>query len=220
MESRGEGVIVYAVPDFEPAVGGTTTQTGLQARALANRGSDLVVLTLRTDPAWAKRERVGGVEVRRLGLSGRGRLREWTALVAMVVWLSRRRRSIAAVQTVMWTDASAAAALSRLSARTAVLWAIDGEAGAALRGGSPWRRLVTRVRAHVLRRCRHVALTPGDARGAGRGRSSGAGGGHSGTSRHATLPSAERGGTGRGPSGDRHRRRLVHDHVRRPPSGA
>jgi glycosyltransferase involved in cell wall biosynthesis len=160
MEFRGEGVIVYAVPDFEPAVGGTTTQTGLQARALANRGAHVVVLTLRSDPAWARRERVGGIDVRRLGLSGRGRLREWTALVAMVVWLSRRRRSIAAVQTVMWTDASAAAALSRLSARTVVLWAIDGEARAALRGGSPWRRLVTRVRAHVLRRSRHVALTP------------------------------------------------------------
>jgi glycosyltransferase involved in cell wall biosynthesis len=63
------------------------------------------------------------------------------------------------VQTVMWANAPVASLLAGVRARTAVLWALDGEASTTLRGGSPTRRGISRVRRALLRGCRHVALT-------------------------------------------------------------
>jgi glycosyltransferase involved in cell wall biosynthesis len=157
--SNRDRLITFVVPDFEPAVGGTVRQTGLQARALADRGHPVAVLTRRVDPSWPRHELIDGIEVRRLGPVGAGRARGWLALGSMALWLRRRRRMVHAVQTVMWANAAAASTLAGLRSRTAVMWAIDGEASTVLRGGSPTRRGIRRVRRAVLRGCRHVALT-------------------------------------------------------------
>ncbi|MDQ5820887.1 MAG: glycosyltransferase, partial [Actinomycetota bacterium] len=126
---------MFAVPDFEPGVGGTTRQVGLQARALQERGHDVVVVTRRRDPSWARRETVGRLPVVRLGLAHRGRLAEAHALLSLAAWLTVRRRRVAVLQTVMWPDAWGSAAVARLLRRTVVLWAIRGEAEAAIRTG-------------------------------------------------------------------------------------
>lgn len=151
---------MFVVPDFEPAVGGTTRQVGLQARALSDRGHDVVVVTRRRDRGWARKETVGRLPVVRLGLAHRGRLAEAHALLSLAAWLTVRRRKVAVVQTVMWPDAWASAALAGLLRRTVVLWAIRGEAAAAIRTGtSAPRRGLGRARRALLRRCVHVTLT-------------------------------------------------------------
>jgi glycosyltransferase involved in cell wall biosynthesis len=157
--SNRDRLITFVVPDFEPAVGGTVRQTGLQARALVGRGHRVTVLTRRVDPSWPRHEFIDGIEVRRLGPVGAGRARGWLALGSMALWLRRRRWMVSAVQTVMWANAAVASTFAGLRSRTAVLWAIDGEASTVLRGGSPTRRSISRVRRAVLRGCRHVALT-------------------------------------------------------------
>jgi glycosyltransferase involved in cell wall biosynthesis len=117
------------------------------------------VLTRRGDPSWPRHERIDGVEVRRLGPAGAGRARGWLTVGAAALWLRRRRRTVRVVQTVMWANASVVSMLAVLRARTAVLWALDGEASTTLRGGSPARRGISRARRAALRGCRHVALT-------------------------------------------------------------
>jgi GalNAc-alpha-(1->4)-GalNAc-alpha-(1->3)-diNAcBac-PP-undecaprenol alpha-1,4-N-acetyl-D-galactosaminyltransferase len=154
------GTIVHAVPDFEPAVGGTTRQVGLQARALQGRGYDVVVVTRRRSASWPRAETLDGLSVVRLGLPGSGHARDLHALLALAVWLARRRRRITVVQTVMWPDAYASAALAGLLGRTVVVWAIRTEIARTLAGrSSPAARLVRRLRRRLLRRCVHVALT-------------------------------------------------------------
>jgi glycosyltransferase involved in cell wall biosynthesis len=157
--SHTDRLITFVVPDFEPAVGGTVRQTGLQARALAQRGHRVAVLTRRVDASWPRHERIDSLEIRRLGPTGTGRARGWLTVGAVALWLRRRRRAVGVVQTVMWVNAPVASMLAGLRSRTAVLWAIDGEAATALRGGSPARRGISRVRRAVLGGCRHVALT-------------------------------------------------------------
>jgi glycosyltransferase involved in cell wall biosynthesis len=157
--SNRDRLITFVVPDFEPAVGGTVRQTGLQARALADRGHRVAVLTRRVDASWPRHELIDGIEVRRLGPVGAGRASGWLALGSMALWLRRRRRMVGAVQTVMWANAAVASTLAGLRSKTAVMWAIDGEASTVLRGGSQARRGISRVRRAVLRGCRHVALT-------------------------------------------------------------
>jgi len=157
--SKSDKLITFVVPDFEPAVGGTVRQTGLQARALAHRGHRVAVLTRRVDAEWPRHEWIDGLEVRRLGPAGAGRARGWLTVGSVALWLGRRRRTMRVVQTVMWANAPVASMLAGLRTRTAVLWALDGEAATMLRGGSLARRGISRVRRAVLRRCRHVALT-------------------------------------------------------------
>ena len=152
---------MFVVPDFEPGVGGTTRQVGLQARALHDRGHDVVVVTRRRDRGWARRETIGRLPVVRLGFAHRGRLAEAHALLSLAAWLAVRRRKVAVLQTVMWPDAWGSAALAGLLRRTVVLWAIRGEAEAAIRAGaSAPRRGLGRARRALLRRCVHVTLTP------------------------------------------------------------
>lgn len=153
-------MIVFVVPDFEPAVGGTVRQTGLQARALAHRGHRVAVVTRRVEPSWPRHESIDGLEVWRLGPAGTGRARGWLTVGSLALWLRRRRRTVAAVQTVMWPDAALASSVGGLRARTAVLWALDGEPSAALRGRRGLRRALGGLRRAVLRGCRNIALTP------------------------------------------------------------
>ncbi len=155
------GTIVFAVPDFEPSVGGTTRQAGVQARALLRSGYDVAVVTRRFDSDWPPHEVLGGLPVYRIGPPGRGRRRAaWGALAELAWWFARQRRNVSVVQTVMWADAALSAAAAGLASRTVMLWAIDGDPTSVLHPGrSSARRLQGRFRHAVLSRCEHVVLT-------------------------------------------------------------
>jgi glycosyltransferase involved in cell wall biosynthesis len=149
--------VTFAVPDFDPSVGGTTRQTRLQAEALVRRGHRVVIVTRRLRGDWSAREAIDGLDVVRLG---RPPFDERGVLVALSAWLARRRREIDIVQTVMWPDAVLAAAAAGLVSRSALLWAIDGEIAAALRaGGGPHRKLLSALRRRAFARAEHVVLT-------------------------------------------------------------
>jgi glycosyltransferase involved in cell wall biosynthesis len=164
-EGLRPGSIVFAVPDFEPAVGGTARQVGVQARALVRRGYDVSVVTRRLQPEWPRHETIDGVSVHRLGLRGYGVVSEKLTIFAVALWAARRRRSIRAFQPVMWTDCVFAAAGARILDRTAVIWAIRGDAAIAMSPGpSATRRLHGLARRLVIQRCIQVVLTPSMAR--------------------------------------------------------
>ena len=153
--------VVLAVPDFEPAVGGTVRHGGLIARGLARRGHDVVVVTRLTDRSWPRSEDVDGLRVDRIGSGGEGRLGAARTLAALARWLRRRRGRIDVLQTLMWPDAATAAAAAGLLDRTVVAWGIRGEIARALgpRRGLGGRLLVGIRRRHAAR-CSHVTLTP------------------------------------------------------------
>lgn len=158
--NRRRGTIVFLVSDFEPAVGGTTSQVGLQARELVARGHDVVVVTRRLDRSWQRTEERRGLVIHRIAPSGRGVLAERLAVATPAAWLARHRRQVRVIQPVMWPDAAFAAAVTGLLARTAVIWAIDGEAEAiAAEDGSVLRSARAALRRRVLGRCSSVALT-------------------------------------------------------------
>ena len=153
-------MIVFAVPDFDPIVGGTSRQTRLQAEALANRGHEVMVVTRRLDHALARSERVNGLSVVRVGPPGRSTVAEKRALLSLARWFRSHRRTIGVVQIVMWPDAIVAAAAAGLRDRSAVLWAIDGEITHTLAGGSsPLRRARSTASRRLLRPAEHVTLT-------------------------------------------------------------
>jgi glycosyltransferase involved in cell wall biosynthesis len=153
--------VVFAVPDFEPGVGGTTRQVAIQGRSLAARGYDVVVVTRRRRRDWPRREEIAGLEVHRLGMPGRSRVREALAVVDLAFWLRRRRGRFDAFALVMWPDAQLAGYLAGVLSRTATVWAISGEAAATVRdAASPGRRALVGLRRSLLRRTHHVALTP------------------------------------------------------------
>ena len=141
------------MPDFEPSVGGTTTQVALLGRNLRHRGREVVVVTRRRRPEWPRRERLGGLEIVRLGPTGRSAVGDKAAAVALAGWLATRRPRPGVVQMTMWVDGLAAAGAAGLASRTIHVWGVAGEAQDVLRG---WR---ARARAPVLRRSRHVALS-------------------------------------------------------------
>jgi glycosyltransferase involved in cell wall biosynthesis len=149
--------VVFAVPDFEPAVGGTTRQVGLQARELAARGYDVAVVTRRRSRGWARHERLAGIDVYRFGPPGRSRAADLLALTDVGAWLARRRGSISALVSVMWPDLQTAAAAAGLLDRAVTVWAIEGEAAAAVGGSVPG---LSRFRRRLLARSGHVVLTP------------------------------------------------------------
>jgi glycosyltransferase involved in cell wall biosynthesis len=153
-------MVVFAVPDFDPSVGGTSRQSRLQAEALVRRGHEVVVVTQRVNRSWPRKEVVGGLRVVRVGPPGRSRLSERRSLGSLAAWLGRHRKEIEILQIVMWPDAILAAAAAGLVRRTAVLWAIRGEITSALAPGtSTARRLQGRVRRALLARAEHVTLT-------------------------------------------------------------
>ena len=159
--AAANGMIVFLVPDFEPSVGGTTRQVGLQARAHAARGRQVAVVTRRLSAGWPRQERLGGLDVHRVGPPGRGRGRELLALLAVALWLRRRRWSIGPVVAVQWPDVQLAALLGGVLSRLLTVWAVRGEAELALTGDrSPARRALTRLRRKLLERGRQVVLTP------------------------------------------------------------
>lgn len=144
---------VIVVPDYLPALGGTTTQSRSHALELARRGWDVTVLTQRV--GWGgSQERIDGLVVRRVGPPARGRLAKPLRLLATWWWLVRHRRAISVLSVMMVADLALCAWAAGLARSTVLTWVTMGD---------PTRQLANRrgwVRRLVLRQCRHVALTP------------------------------------------------------------
>jgi len=153
--------VVFAVPDFEPTIGGTTRQSRNQAEALAARGGAVTIVTQRLEPTWPRREHRGAVAVRRLGPTHRNGTAMKLLVLRMAWWLRRHRRSIDVVQVIMYPDFVLSAWLAGMSKRTVMCWAGLGDATDVLAPTSrPVRALVRAGRRRVMRRSVHVALTP------------------------------------------------------------
>ncbi len=163
--SRGASLhrrsVVFAVPDFEPTIGGTTRQSRNQAEAIAARGATVTIVTQRLDRTWPQREQSGAVTVRRLGPVHRNRTAMKLLVLRLAWWLRRHRRSIDVVQVIMYPDFVLSAWLAGVSDRTAMCWAGLGDATDVLAPtGRPARALVRAGRRRVMRNVTHVALTP------------------------------------------------------------
>jgi glycosyltransferase involved in cell wall biosynthesis len=153
--------VVFAVPDFEPTIGGTTRQSRNQAEALAARGGAVTVVTQRLDRSWPSREHRGAVTVRRLGPTHRNGPAMKLLVLRLAWWLRRHRSSIDVVQVIMYPDFVLSAWLAGMSKRTVMCWAGLGDATDVLAPTRrPFRALVRAGRRRVMRRSVHVALTP------------------------------------------------------------
>jgi glycosyltransferase involved in cell wall biosynthesis len=144
--------MVLVVPDYVPALGGTTTQTRLHAKEWASRGWEVTVVTRRTRQAGG-RDLVDGIPVRRVGPPGRGNAAKGPMLLGLWWWLLRRRRSIGVVSVIMDADFTVCSWLAGLGPKTVHTWVTLGDAGRALAGGKAG------VRRSALRRVRQVVLS-------------------------------------------------------------
>ncbi len=153
--------VVFAVPDFEPTVGGTTRQTRNQAEALAARGGAVTIVTQRIEKSWPAWERTGAVSVRRLGPMQRSSTAMKSLVVRLAWWLRRKRDSVDVVQVIMYPDFVLSAWLAGMVDRTVMCWAGLGDATDVLAPTNrPARALVRAGRRHVMQRAAHIALTP------------------------------------------------------------
>jgi glycosyltransferase involved in cell wall biosynthesis len=77
---------------FHPVIGGGESQARLLAEGLTARGFEVFVLTRRSDAALPQVDRLGPVEVHRVGPSGRGQLKKWGLVWTGLLALIRLRR--------------------------------------------------------------------------------------------------------------------------------
>ncbi len=144
--------LVLAVPDYLPALGGTTTQARLHAIELANRGWEVTVVTRRV-PASPPHERIDGVEVRRMGPPSRGNLAKAIVLARLWWWLAVRRRRIDALSILMDADYALCAWAAGLARVSVFTWVTAGDATRSLAGAKG------RLRRRALRPSAQVVLT-------------------------------------------------------------
>jgi len=140
------------VPDYVPALGGTTTQARLHASELARRGWEVTVVTRRV-PGTASVDQVDGIRVRRIGPAGRGNLAKAVMLVGLWWWLVRRRRQITAVSVLMDADVALCAGAAGLAHASVFTWVTQGDATRFLAGAKG------RLRRRALRPMAQVVLT-------------------------------------------------------------
>jgi len=74
---------------FPPQTGGTGVIASRLAQALAARGVPLQIITRQTLPRFALRERIGALQVRRIGPAGVSKGAGWRALAPMFTYLMR-----------------------------------------------------------------------------------------------------------------------------------
>jgi glycosyltransferase involved in cell wall biosynthesis len=145
--------IIILVHDYFPSLGGTSTQTRLHAKGFQEFGFSVIVLTRRIAgaPKW---ECIDGVEVRRVGVAGRGRIAKLAQLLSSCLWLLSHRSSIWGINAVMDPYRAIASRPPGLGRKTILTWAAHGDPVHYLSG------VFGALRTRVLRGCRHVALTP------------------------------------------------------------
>lgn len=158
MSARGRRLVVIAVTDFEPTIGGTSRQTRNLAEALQEAGRDVVVLTQRTDAAWPRRETRAGIRVERIGPRSRRRGAMKLFVARAALWFARHRARIDSVVVIMYPDLALAAATAGFAPHTLMAWAGLGDATDTL-SATGVRAPLARLRASGLRRARHLALT-------------------------------------------------------------
>ncbi len=144
--------VILLVPDYVPALGGTTTQTRMHAAEFARRGWNVTVLTRRVG-LGGSRDEVDGIAVRRIGPPRRGNLAKAMVMVGFWFWLLRRRRAIDLVSVVMDADFAVSAWAAGLASSSVLTWATRGDATRFLKGPRAG------FRRHALRRCDQVVLT-------------------------------------------------------------
>ncbi len=76
---------------YYPVVGGGETQARLLAEGLTKRGCSVLILTRRSDPSLARKERIGEISIYRLPPSGRHHLNKWGLLLSSFPALFRLR---------------------------------------------------------------------------------------------------------------------------------
>lgn len=84
--------ILMVCPQFRPLTGGYERAAERLSIALVSRGHDVTVITERRDRAWAHREVMAGVHIRRLWCIYRGGLHALTSLLSLAAWLLFRGR--------------------------------------------------------------------------------------------------------------------------------
>jgi glycosyltransferase involved in cell wall biosynthesis len=90
--ARGAFGACILTETFHPVTGGGETQARALAEGLTAAGVAVHLVTRRSDPAFAPREKIGGVGVRRVAPAGRGHLRKWGLVLTAWVELVRLRQ--------------------------------------------------------------------------------------------------------------------------------
>lgn len=145
--------VVFVVPDYPPATGGTASQTRLQAVQLIQRGWAVDVLTRRNSRSWPRREVMEGVNVLRVGPPSDNPARHLAALAGVGAALGLVYRRATVVQVVMDADSAVVSCLAGHAPRTSLMWATLGDARKVVSGPfGPLRR-------RGLHRAAHVVLT-------------------------------------------------------------
>ena len=155
-------LIVLAVPDFLPTLGGTSRQAANLARALGARGFEVIVLTQHIDPSWPQTEMIDGIRVVRLGPSARTGIAMKRFVINVAVWTLARRGSITIFHAIMYPDLAVASTAVGLGNVTVHTWAGLGDATDTLSQGAPsWlKRALAALRRRALRPVHHIVLTP------------------------------------------------------------
>ena len=85
--------VLILTETYAPEVGGGETQARALAEGLVARGMRVGLLTRRSRPESARLESIGGVEVHRMGPTGRGQRKKWALLVSLLPVLVAELRS-------------------------------------------------------------------------------------------------------------------------------
>lgn len=85
--------VCLIIETYYPVIGGGESQARALATGLGGHGIATRVVTRRSDAAFAAREMIDGIAVRRLGPVGPGRLKKWAMLPGLFLELMRAARS-------------------------------------------------------------------------------------------------------------------------------
>jgi glycosyltransferase involved in cell wall biosynthesis len=84
--------VLVIAETFHPVLGGGETQSRLLCEQLARRGHRITVVTRRSDGGMKRSDRLGALQIVRVGPGGPGGFKRWTMLGPVMVRLVRRRR--------------------------------------------------------------------------------------------------------------------------------
>jgi glycosyltransferase involved in cell wall biosynthesis len=155
--------VLVIAETFHPVLGGGETQSRLLCEQLARRGHRITVVTRCSDGGMKRSDRLGALQILRVGPGGPGGFKRWTMLAPVMVRLVRRRRDYDVVLVLGFRALGLALMVLRPLGKPAILKAeSNGEMSGAFfdarlariglpRGWLPVRLLVG-ARNRVLRR--------------------------------------------------------------------